>query len=470
MLRLDQLRYRRNEKLIRRLKNTISATKQSLLGTSLKGHFLRSSLVMSFGVVISKVFGFGSKVVLARLLLPQEIGLVVMIMAVTGLFDVLAEVGVKQSVIQNPRGDAWVYLNTAWWFQAIRSVGLLGLAYVLTPWVCSFYFKDKPEVIEIHTMGELIMMSRVAFLTIFFNGVVSPRAHVLEKHFNFGKVVIISQASFMVGAIVTIVLAVIYRSVWAMVVGLVIAAMAKCFLSYVLCPFLPRLTYDSESFEEILGFARGIFGLPILTYAIYNMDIFVIGKVFPASTLGMYGMALILAKTPMDLFGRVFAPLLLPTFARLQENTQRLRKAVLKTIWTTIGASLPICIAAIFFRKQILALVFGAEYVAVGTAFGVLCIYAVCLMISVIMASVLFGIGRPGKHRLGMIIWGLISATLIYPFIKLFGIAGAPAALIVAVVCSLVVEWRIINGCFSIAQSEHEGKNEFREVCAKKAE
>ena len=430
---------------------------------------MRSSLTMSFGVVLSKVCGFGSKVILTRLLLPQEIGLVVMIVVLTGLFEVLAEVGVKQSVIRNPRGAEPAYLNTAWWFHAIRSVGLFLLAYITAPWLCSFYFKDKADVIESHTMYELIMMSRVAFLTIFFNGLVSPRAHVLEKYFKFGKVVIINQASFMAGVIITIILAFIYRSVWAMVLGLVIAALAKCVFSYILCPFLPRLVYDGESFKEILGFAKGIFGLPILTHAIYNMDVFVIGKVFPASIVGMYGMALILAKTPWDLFGKVFLPLLLPVFSELQEDAQRLRKVVLKAVWTSIGASLPICIAVIFFRKQILTLTFGSAYTAVGTAFGLLCIYVVCLIISTILASVLFGIGQPGKHRLGMIIWAVIGTALIYPFISLFGFAGAPISLIVAAICSLLVEWRIINGCLSTGQSKYEEKNEFGGVCAEKA-
>lgn len=418
-------------------------------GDGLKGKFLRGSFVMTLGVVISKVFGFGSKVILTRLLLPQEIGLVVMIIAITGLFDVLAEVGVKQSVIQNPRGDEWVYLNTAWWFQAVRSSGLFGMAYVVSPLVCSFYFKEKGEVIESHTMQEIIMISRVSFLTILFNGLVSPRAHVLEKHLSFGKVVILNQLSFLLGAIVTIFLAVIYRSVWAMVVGLVIAAMTKCVLSYVLCPFLPRFAYDRESFGEVLVFARGVFGLPLLTHAIFNMDLFFLGKMLPASTVGMYGMALLLARTPKDIFGKIFAPLLLPAFARLQADTQRLRMVVVKAIWVTIGASFPMCIAAVFFRKQILALVFGAEYVAVGTAFGLSSIYAVCLMVSGILASALYGIGRPEKHRLGLIIWAVISAILICPFVKLFGIAGAPGSLMVGVICSLLFEWKVVDNCLN---------------------
>lgn len=456
--------------MIRQLENAISATKRSLLGTGLKALFLRSSFIMGVGTVISKGFGFASKVILTRLLFPQEIGLMVMIIALTGFFEVLAEVGVKQSVIQNRSGAEPNFLNMAWWFQMVRAMGLLGFAYIASPWLCSFYFQGKPDVLDNHTIAELITMCRVAFLTILFNGIISPRAYILEKRFQFGKVVIINNVSHLLGTTITILLVLIYKSVWVMIVGFVVAAMAKCFLSYIICPFVPSLTYDNESFKEIMFFARGIFGLPILTYAIFNLDVFVVGKVFPAATVGMYGMAVLLAKTPMDLFGKVFLPLLLPVFARLQENTQRLRMVVVKAIWTTIGASLPICIVVIFFRKQILALVFGAEYMAVGNAFGFLSVYAVCIIISTILASVLFGIGRPGKHRLGMFIWTLIGTALIYPFISLFGLAGAPAALIVAAVCNLAVEWRIINSCYCATKPRHGEKHELGAFLCAKAE
>jgi O-antigen/teichoic acid export membrane protein len=140
-----------------------------LCGDTLKARCARSSVILGIGAFVAKFLGFGSKIVLTRLLIPEDMGLMVMILSLTALFEVLTEVGIKQSVIQHKNGAEPEYLNMAWWFQSLRGIGLYSVAFIAAPWLCEFYFHSKAEVLTRYSMEELRTLVRVAFLTILLN-------------------------------------------------------------------------------------------------------------------------------------------------------------------------------------------------------------------------------------------------------------------------------------------------------------
>lgn len=409
--------------------NTIT---EQFRGDSLKARCARSSIVLGIGAFIAKFLGFGSKIILTRLLVPEAMGLMVLILSLTALFEVLTEVGIKQSVIQHKNGADPEYLNMAWWFQGIRGVGLYAVAFVVSPWICQFYF-DKPELLALHSEAEIVTMVRAAFLVFVFRGFISPRAYILEKEFRFSKAVLITQGGAIAGSLITIVLAFALRNIWAVIIGFASMGILQCLLSYSICPFLPRFSFDRASFKEIAHFARGMLGLPVLTYIAFNIDVLVAGKLVPTSLVGFYGMALTLALAPRDLFIRVILPVLLPAFAQKQDDKAALCKAVLKITKITALLGLPLVALAIICSKTILSIVFGEPYATVAAPFSLLCIYVLLLIEGTILANVFFGIGQPGKHRLFVGLRVLVLIVFIYPAIKLFdGLTGAAAIVLLA--------------------------------------
>ena len=401
-------------------------------GSNLKARCARSSVVLGLGAFVAKLLGFGSKMVLTRLLVPKDMGLMVMILSLTALFEVFTEIGIKQSVIQHKNGADSEYLNMAWWFQSLRAIGLYAVAFIAIPWLCEFYFRSKTEVLTRYSMEELRTLVRVAFLTVLFNGFVSPKAYILEKVFRFGKATIITQGGFILGTIITIILAFVVKNVWAIVIGSIITGLSKCLLSYVLCPFVPRLAYHRESFQGLYRFASGMLGLPVLAYIAFNADVLVAGKLVSTSLVGLYGMALALAVTPRDLFIQIINPVLFPAFAEKQDDKKALCGAVLQITKYTALFVIPPAVLTIVCSSTILALIYGEEYSAVAVPFGVLCVYVVFLIQGGVFTSVLFGIGQPSKHRLFAGFRALILVALIYPGVKYFGLTGAAVVVVLA--------------------------------------
>ena len=431
--------------LFDKLRKAISNRTALIQGSNLKARCARSSVVLGVGVFTAKFLGLASKVILTRLLAPQEMGLMVMILSLTALFDVLTEIGVKQSVIQHKNGAEPEYLNMAWWFQSLRAIGLYAVAFITAPWLCEFYFSSRPEVLTRYSMVELITLVRVAFLAILFNGFVSPRAYVLEKKFSFGRAVVITQGGFILGTIITIILAFVIRNVWAIVIGFATIGFARCLISYALCPFMPRFAYDRESFNGLYHFARGMFGLPVLTYIAFNIDVLVAGKLVSTSLVGFYGMALSLALAPWELFSGIISPVLLPAFAEKQNDKEALCKAILQIAKYVAIFVIPMTALALSCSGTILTVVYGTEYSAVAVSFGLLCVYIVLLIQGGVFASLFFGIGRPAKNRWFTGFRALILIVLIYPGIRLFGLTGAAAVIVLSSFTAICLQVAVVR-------------------------
>jgi lipopolysaccharide exporter len=372
---------------------------------------------------------FVRNVILARLLAPSEFGLMALVMVSAAVIEALTEVGVKQSIIQHKRGGQSEYLNAAWFIQAGRGLVLFILTYIATPLISQFY--SRPE---------LTSLLRFGAISILLNGLISPGTYVLEKEFRFSKVAFLTQGSAVCGILTTLGLSIIVKNVWALVIGMVTETAVRCLLSFVLCPFVPKPRMNTSDFGELTKFARGMFGLPILTLIAVRMDILVIGKVMTTELLGMYAMALELAQIPFEFFSRVVNPVLLPAMAEKQNDIPALRRAILKITMATSAVSIPLtgflCVCA----KPVLAIAYGSQYAAVSVTFAILSLYIYIRIQGTILGQVVFAIGQPHLQRLFTIVRLVILLILIFPATHYLGISGAAASLVLASGIALVLQ------------------------------
>ena len=283
------------------LQKVIDHITKQLKGEHLKARCARGSLTLGAGIFFERGLRFVRYVVIAKVLLREDLGLMALAIASTMGFEALSQVGLKEAVIQNKQGTNPEYLNVAWWFQMIRAFVLFAVAFMAAPLISYFY--EDPR---------LLLMRRVAFVGMIFHGLLSPRTFVLQKELRFNKAVLLVQGSGLLGTFVTIMLVVLWQNIWGVVFGFVIEAMAKCLLSFILCPFRPSLNFNRNHMRSLFRFIRGMIGLPILTFIAFQADIMVLGKLVSKELLGMYSMALILARMPRDLFARVLGSVLMP--------------------------------------------------------------------------------------------------------------------------------------------------------------
>lgn len=420
----------------------ISTITSHLRGSNIANRAARGTIALTVGTVIGKGFRFVRYMILARLLAPDDLGLMAIVITASRVFEGLSEVGVKQSVIQNKSGADYEYLNIAWWMQALRGIVLLIIATLLAPQISSFY--NNPE---------LLNLLRVSFLVMLFNGIVSPRAHVLEKEFKFGKKVLLFQGSSILGTIITIGLAFLIRNVWALVVGFVAEAAILCLLSHILVPFLPRFRINRKYAKELIKFARGMFGLAILTMIGTQADILVLGKLVTTAQLGMYLLADTLAYFLIELFAQTIYPVLLPAFSRKQDDRESLCRVVLQMTRAIATLTIPLIAFMASCASGILLLTYGAKYMVVAIPFGLLCLNILARTEAAVLGATYFAVGQPNLHRRYVALRAAISVSLIYPAILCFGLVGGAAVSVLSSFVALLMQifWcrRIIDLKFS---------------------
>ncbi len=404
------------------INRTFTDITDKIKGDGLKARSTRGALTLATGTAIERALRLVRNMILARLLMPDDFGSMAIIIAASTAFEAFSDVGVKQSVIHDKRGDKARYLNVAWWFQALRGLGLFMIACVASPWISSFY--GKPE---------LLPLMKVAFTAILFNGFISPHVHVLEKKIQFGKWVFLFQGSGLLGTFVSLGFAYfVAQNAWALVIGFAAEAVFRCLLSFMLCPFLPRMNIDRESLGDILRYARRMLGVPILAAIAFQLDVLVLGKVVTSEKVGMYWLGLQLALGIGMLFSKVVYPILLPIFAEKQDDKQSVCGAAMKiTLWTGVWG-IPITTFLVVCANPILSIMYGSRYVTVAIPFGLLCIYVLLRTNCLILSQIYFAIGKPHLHRRFVVLRLLILVCLIYPAIVLFGLVGAATVVLLA--------------------------------------
>ena len=400
-----------------------------LLSEGLRAKALFGGAWLGGASVAEQAVRFARNMVLARLLAPSAFGTMAIVLSSSSLVDTLTDVGVRGAIVQNPRGGEEGYLNAAWWLGIGRALGTYILIFALAPWIAGFY--GHPE---------LSSLLRVALLSILLNAAMSPRSILPQREMKFGRWVAISNGGGMCGVILTVVLSFFIRDVWALAFGYLGENAFRCLFSYIVCPGLPSLKWDWHASKDLLTFTRGIFGLSFLSLIIGRADVFVLGRLYSSTALGLYTMAVALIMTPLSFLTNLLGQILFPALARVQQDTHRLNRIVLElTSWFML-LGLPALVSICLFAPRLLKLVYGARYAAAAGPLSVACAVVFITVLNCPFTTALFAKGRPGLHRVAMIISAIVIVSAIYPACKYLGTSGGQVAALLAVLAGYLFQ------------------------------
>ncbi len=400
-----------------------------LLGDGLRAKVMRGGTWLGAGSLAEQMVRFARNMLLTRLLAPGAFGAMAIVMSCSAIIGTLTDVGQRAAVIQNPRGREKAYLNAGWWMGMGRAVCMYVIIFAMAPFVGHFYGNV-----------ELSPLLRVALISILFEGAMSPRSILPEKDMRFGRWMAISNGGAICGVITTVVLSFYLRDVWALAIGSCSENAFRCLLSYILCPGLPSFGWNRHVVRELYKFSRAVVGLSFLNLIFSRTDIFVLGKLYSTTTLGLYTMGVLLVQTPSSFVTRMMGQILFPSFAHVQDDKERINRILVETTSWLILLGLPGVVAIYLCGRSLLTVIYGARYVA---AFGPLAVAATVVFLNVLNAAItcLFnGIGLPGLHRRAVAASAVAMLIAIYPACKLLGIVGGQVAALLAIILSYVLQ------------------------------
>jgi len=406
-------------------------------GGTLAHKVARSTFWVAVSYIFSNVLSVLRTVILVRLLNPIDFGLMGIARVVINMLNLFSETGVDRAIVQKKEVNDSV-LNTAWIITAIRGVSLFALLYVFSSLIAHFYNNEH--------LSPILKFISLSFL---INGITSAGIFLFVKELNFKNKVIFEQANAISNTIVSIALAIIFRNVWALVIGYVVGTIVGFLFSYMLHPFRPSLKFDLVAGKGLFRFGKYVFGSGIVIFLAIQGPDALVGKILGLNSLGFYVLAFGIANIPTASVTHVVSQIAFPAYAKLQDDLPKLREGYLKVMRLVVFLSAPIAGGIFMLIPEFVQIFLGTKWAPIILPVRILCILGFLRSIASTVGPVFYGIGRPDlEFKLACFNLTLLG-ILMYPFTVSMGIIGTSIAFssvsIISILVTMTVVYKLIK-------------------------
>jgi lipopolysaccharide exporter len=341
----------------------------------------RGGILMVLLRLVGRSMGLVSTVVLARLLVPEDFGLVALAMTLLGALEVTGKFGLDRALIRNQQAGRELY-DTAWTLQLIRGVAMALILALSAPVWADFFNEDRLQ-------GILYVFAVMALIKGFRNiGIVQ-----FSRDLEFGPLFKLELRSEVGAAIASIGLALLWQSYWALILGAVVERTLLVALSYTAHPHRPRLSLEGSSY--LIHFSKWVVANNIIVFVNKRSDVFVLGKIAAVDVLGHYSIAKQLATLAANEITRPAVRAFYSGFAKIAEDRERLATLYLSTLAILLLAGLPLAVGIACVGDLVIRVLFGEQWLPAVPLLQVLSIYGIVGVTLGNTAGVLQALGRP---------------------------------------------------------------------------
>lgn len=326
-------------------------------------------------LVASQAIRLGGNLVMARLLMPEIFGVMIIATTVSVVLHLLSDVGLRQNIIQSPRGDDPVFLNTAWTVQILRGVVLFASTLLIAGFTWFAQVINLWPANSTYAAPELpLVLAFTGFTAIIF-GFQSTKLDLAVRDFQQKKVVLLDFASQLAGLLVMLGIGYFTRSVWSLVIAGLVSAMVGTVIGHLWFQGPPnRLQWDRSALEELVVFGRWILlSSAVGVLAMYGDRIW-FGGSMSATELGVYSIAVLILGTLQTAVLRLAGAVALPAFSEASRSNDTARLRVLYYRFRLIFdlALLFVCGLFLTVSPLIVGGLYDERYAAAGTMMAIL--------------------------------------------------------------------------------------------------
>jgi len=380
---------------------------------------ISGSLVTTAAQGAKFVLNLTSAAVLARLLGPEEFGLVGMVLAVTGLLGLFNEAGLSTATVQRNTITQEQVSNLFWINVALGGVVCL-TSIGLAPLVTWFYQDSR-------LTGIMLALS----FTFLLAGLTVQHQALLIRQMRFGSLAVIEVVSMLSGIVTACSLALLGFAYWSLVGQQLCLAGMGLVLTWWTSGWRPTMPSRHSGIGPLLDFGAHLTASNLMARLSATSDSILVGRFFGAEPLGLYSRAYVLLARPLEQLLAPIGSVLIPVLSRLQSDPERYRRTFIRAYDTVALMSFPIAALCLVLAEPLVLVVFGARWSGVVPLFAGFTLLAVYLPLA-IAASWLFmsqGRGRDLLQAYSML--SFITAAAIVLGLK-WGPLGVVLALVIA--------------------------------------
>jgi len=358
----------------------------SHLKPELKGHFVRGSAITMLGQAARFIIQTGSTVVLARLLIPEDYGLVAMVTAVTGFIMIFKDLGLSTATVQKAQINHQ-QISTLFWINVAMSTIAMLVTAGLAPAIAWFY--NEPRLIWIG------LALSTSFL---FVGLSVQHQALLRRQMRFGAVVTRDIASMLVGVVLAILLAWFGAAYWAIVAMQVGTAVSGTIMLWLACKWRPCLPVRGAGVRSMLHFGLHITGFQMVNYFARNADKILLGRFHGSYVTGLYSRAYSLFMLPISQIRGPLIAVAIPALSHIQNEPARYARYYYKLASFLAFVTMPLAGFLFVCSESIIRLLLGEKWMDADVVFKILAVAAFIQAVENTRALTLISLGLSKKY------------------------------------------------------------------------
>jgi O-antigen/teichoic acid export membrane protein len=313
-----------------------------------RGKLAKGTAWISAAGALTNLLQLVTTLVLARLLAPADFGLVALATTLLAMITSVTELSLTSALVQL-RAPTDHHFHTAWTLSFARNGALAGIICAAALPAASIYRSPHLAPVMFVLAGSLACA-----------GLNNPRAIIVTKRLVFWQQAMMQVAQKLITLIVSVVLAILYKTYWALVWGSVASTIVNVFLSYMVMPMRPR--FSVRHYRDLLGFSIWLSFGQIINTLNYNFDQLIIGGMLGRQSLGYYTVGNNLAIMPTREATAPITNTLFPAFSNLMDDRSRLARAYQSAQALVTAIALPAGVGMALVADPMVRLVMGERW------------------------------------------------------------------------------------------------------------
>jgi len=373
---------------------------------SLTSQLVRQALTVIVGIV------------LARLLSPQEFGLVAMVMVIGNFALLIAELGLGAGLVQRREVNE-AHFSSVFWLNLLVGLALTGLFAAGAPLVAAFYGEPRLEPLTL----------ALSFLFLLRALTVVPQAR-LARALDFRGLAIADIAAALIAGGLAIGLALTDHGVWSLVTRLLTAAGASAVLIFILARWRPRPAVSGAALKQLLGFGGSLFASESLGYWSRNLDNLLIGRVLGTAPLGLYSRAYELMLYPLQNVSQAIGRVMFPALSQIQDQPERVKRVHLRVTRVVALLTFPMCLGLLVVAEPFVLALFGEQWRGMIPVLQILCAIGAPQSILTLNGNLYLSQGRADLQlKVGLWLKGLLVVGIVIGVLtgEILGVAACYA-------------------------------------------
>lgn len=293
---------------------------------------------------------FGITAILARLLTPNDFGLLAMVVVFTNFVMIFRDFGLTAAIIQC-KGITEEHLSSCFWINILTGFLSTLILIFLAPLISHFYVETRLNHI-------IMMLASIFFISSF--GIV--QAALFTKKMNFKSLAIVETSAITISGTTAIVLAFSGFGAWSLVWQQIVSNLVRVFFLWIFSSWKPKFMFRWYRVKELLVFGLNLTGFSFLNYFRRNLDNLLIGRFLGSASLGFYNLAYKLLLFPLKNISSVIGRVMFPSLSIIQDDKNKVCSAYIKANRYIAMITFPLMIGLFVAAPQFIRVVFGLQW------------------------------------------------------------------------------------------------------------